>query len=302
MAGDARADDRPSPDASAVASAVATPTASRFPFGRNWAKFLRTIDAATIGRAQRSLVEMLEMEDLTGRTFLDVGCGSGLFSLAARESGAAVVSFDFDAESVACAVELRRRFRTDDPDWTILSGSILDVAFLDTLGTFDIVYAWGVLHHTGRMQTALENTVRLAGERGLLYVAIYNDQGRASRRWNRIKQLYNRLPRGLRWLVLAPALGRIWGPTTLRDLARGRPFATWREYPRQNRGMSPWRDVVDWVGGFPFEVARPEQIVDLFRRRGFALRRLRTCGGGRGCNEFVFERLEQPRDALGGSS
>jgi 2-polyprenyl-6-hydroxyphenyl methylase/3-demethylubiquinone-9 3-methyltransferase len=123
-----------------------------------------------------------------------------------------------------------------------------------------------------------------------LYVALYNDQGRASQRWSRIKRLYNRLPRALRFLVLAPALVRIWGPTSVRDLLRGKPCATWRGYPRENRGMDPWRDLVDWVGGYPFEVARPEQIIEFYQARGFVLRRLKTCGGGRGCNEFVFSR------------
>lgn len=93
----------------------------------------------------------------------------------------------------------------------------------------------------------------------------------------------------LRWLVLFPALLRLWGPTTLRDLLRGRPFHTWRHYAHQGmRGMSAWRDVVDWVGGLPFEVAKPEDIFDFYRARGFRLDRLKTCAGGHGCNEFVF--------------
>jgi 2-polyprenyl-6-hydroxyphenyl methylase/3-demethylubiquinone-9 3-methyltransferase len=262
----------------------------RFSFGRNWARFLAAIDAGAIERAKLSLVTMLESPDLSERSFIDVGCGSGLFSLAARELGARVVSFDFDMQSVACTRELKQRFRPGDAAWRILDGSILDTPFVDSLGRFDVVYSWGVLHHTGDLSAALAQTVRLVTDRGLLYVAVYNDQGRASRWWLRIKRLYNGLPRPLRFLVLAPALARIWGPTCVRDLFRGRPFATWREYPVHNRGMRPWRDLVDWVGGYPFEVARPEQITDFCRGRGFSLRRLKTCGGGRGCNEFVFER------------
>ncbi|HUG91906.1 MAG TPA: class I SAM-dependent methyltransferase [Planctomycetaceae bacterium] len=262
----------------------------RFPFGRNWAKFLANVDAGVVEQAKQSLADMLETPDLQGRSFLDVGCGSGLFSLAARNLGARVVSFDYDPLSVACAEELKARYRPGDPDWTVTAGSVLDESFLASLARFDVVYSWGVLHHTGNLRAALANTARLVNDGGLLYVAIYNDQGRASRRWLRIKQLYNRLPRALRFLVLAPAFLRLWGPTTVRDLLRGRPFETWREYPRHNRGMSPWRDLVDWVGGYPFEVARPEHIVDACRDRGFTLRRLKTCGGGRGCNEFVFTR------------
>jgi len=139
------------------------------------------------------------------------------------------------------------------------------------------------------MWGALENVVPLVKPGGALFVAIYNDQGRASRMWFLIKKLYNELPRGLRFLVLVPAFLRLWMPTAVRDLLLGRPFRTWRTYSAE-RGMSPWRDVVDWVGGYPFEVARPEQVFDLFRDRGFTLDRLKTCAGGLGCNEYVFRR------------
>jgi SAM-dependent methyltransferase len=280
----------PRPERPATVAAPAGALEGRFAFGRNWAKFLRRIDRGTIERARQSLVDLLETPDLAGRRFVDVGCGSGLFSLAACELGARVVSFDYDPRSVACAEELKRRYCPDDTGWTILTGSILDADFVESLGRFDVVYSWGVLHHTGDLEAALGSAARLVSDGGLLCLAIYNDQGRTSRRWARIKRMYNRLPRAIRFLVLGPAVARIWGPTTIRDLLRGRPFKTWREYPIHNRGMSPWRDLVDWVGGYPFEVATPESIVGFYRARGLTLRRLKTCGGGRGCNEFVFRR------------
>jgi 2-polyprenyl-6-hydroxyphenyl methylase/3-demethylubiquinone-9 3-methyltransferase len=109
--------------------------------------------------------------------------------------------------------------------------------------------------------------------------------------WTWVKRRYNRLPKGLRWLVLGPALLRLWGPTMLQDLLRGKPFHTWRHYTEESmRGMSAWRDLVDWVGGYPFETARPEDVFRFVRDRGFVLVDLVTCGGGLGCNEFVFRR------------
>lgn len=268
-------------------------SASRFAFGENWSHFLRELDESRIAQAEASLRQMLECEQLDGRTFLDVGSGSGLFSLAARRLGASVHSLDYDEQSVACTAELKRRYFPDDAAWTVEQGSVLDREYLARLGQWDIVYAWGVLHHTGAMWDALENVAGLVRPGGRLFLAIYNDQGRASQSWLRVKQAYNRLPPALRWLVLWPALVRLWGPTTIRDLLRGRPFQTWRNYATSStRGMSAWRDVVDWVGGLPFEVARPEQIFDFYRGRGLVLRKLTTCGGGQGCNEFVFERPE----------
>lgn len=262
----------------------------RFAFGENWSRFLASVGDERIRLAESSLRAMLEVDDLAGKTFLDIGSGSGLFSLAARRLGAKVHSFDYDPQSVACTEELRRRYFPDDPEWRVEFGSVLDGSFVRSLGKWDIVYSWGVLHHTGAMWQALENVAPLVAEGGKLFVAIYNDQGRTSTTWLKIKQWYNRLPRGLRWLVLWPAFLRLWGPTTVRDLMRGRPFETWRGYAENStRGMSPWRDVVDWVGGLPFEVARPEEVFEFFRDRGFLLRRLKTCAGGRGCNEFVFQ-------------
>jgi len=261
----------------------------RFEFGSNWTAFLEKMDDARIDEAVRSLAQMLEVQSLVGKRFLDIGSGSGLFSLAARRLGGEVTSFDFDPGSVACTKFLHEQFRPNDAQWQIFEGSALDERFLESLGVFDVVYSWGVLHHTGKMWSALENAAQRVGPGGTLFIAIYNDQGRASRSWLSVKRAYCALPRGLKWLLLWPSFLRLWGPTTLRDLLRGKPGATWREVKKM-RGMDPWRDVVDWVGGLPFEVATPEAIFNFHRSRGFVLDRLKTCGGGLGCNEFVFHR------------
>jgi SAM-dependent methyltransferase len=264
----------------------------RFAFGENWQRFLSVLDDERIARARASLQTMLAVESLVGKSFLDIGCGSGLFSLAARQLGARVHSFDFDPQSVACTAELKRRYAPDDPDWTVDRGSVLDSAYLASLGLSDVVYSWGVLHHTGRMWEAIDHAAARVASGGKFFIAIYNDQGRSSRIWLRVKQLYNGLPRPLRWLVLYPALVRLWGPTTVRDLLRGRPGATWRNYASESmRGMSAWHDVVDWVGGLPFEVATPAEIIAHCERLGFREIRHTDCGRGLGCNEFVFERV-----------
>lgn len=266
----------------------------RFAFGANWAKFLEVLTEERIRLAEESLCCMLEMSDLSGRRFLDVGSGSGLFSLAARRLGAVVHSFDYDAQSVACTQELKRRYFPDDMQWTVEQGSVLDREYLQSLRQWDMVYSWGVLHHTGAMWQALENVAPLVADKGRLFVAIYNDQGRASQVWHWVKRTYCAAPVPVRGILLGLSLVRLWGPTTLRDLLGGRPLHTWRNYARgasgAARGMSPWRDVVDWVGGYPFEVAKPEQVLRFYRDRGFTLTHLVTCAGGHGCNEYVFEK------------
>jgi 2-polyprenyl-6-hydroxyphenyl methylase/3-demethylubiquinone-9 3-methyltransferase len=263
----------------------------RFEFGANWARFLEVLSIDRIRMAEASLKRMLAVDDLQGKSFLDIGSGSGLFSLAARRLGARVYSFDYDPQSVACTAELKRRYFQDDAEWVIEEGSALDAKYLSRLGQFDVVYSWGVLHHTGAMWQALENVGPLVRQGGTLFIAIYNHQRLMTAVWTWMKRAYNRLPNGLRWLVLGPALIRLWGPRTLYDLLRGKPFHTWRHYAEHSvRGMSAWRDVVDWVGGYPFEVAKPEEIFRFYRDREFVLRNMVTCGGGLGCNEFVFTR------------
>ncbi len=260
----------------------------RFEFGANWTRFLEVLDEHRIATAEESLCNMLGLESLAGKSFLDVGSGSGLFSLAARRLGATVHSFDFDPKSVACTQELRRRYFSEDPDWRIEQASVLDENYLRGLRTFDVVYSWGVLHHTGQMWRALENVSGLVRNGGQLFIAIYNDQGGKSRRWAKWKRIYNRS--GSLKPVIAAGTGVVlWWRRWLKDLLRLQPFESWRAV-REERGMSAWRDVVDWVGGYPFEVASPEQIFDFYRDRGFTLTRLTTTGGSLGCNQFVFRK------------
>jgi 2-polyprenyl-6-hydroxyphenyl methylase/3-demethylubiquinone-9 3-methyltransferase len=276
---------------STILGAAAAPQ-ERFEFGRNWQRFLRSLDEARILEAEASLRSMLAIEDFNQKTFLDVGCGSGLFSLAARRLGARVFSFDYDPQSVACTLQLQNTFFPGDMEWQIERGSALDQSYLRKPGSFDVVYAWGVLHHTGAMWEALENMVPLVKQGGKLFIAIYNDQGKKSDIWRLVKRTYNRTPKSLRFLILWPIAASLLSGITLVDLYRLRKprIASTHSSPR---GMSLWIDIVDWVGGYPFEVASPNQIIDFYRRRGFCLDKLASCGRKLGCNQFVFTKCQE---------
>lgn len=272
----------------------AVPDGERFEFGRNWSAFLATVDEARIAKAQHSFTDLLRIKSLAGMRFLDVGCGSGLSSLAARRLGAEVMSFDYDLQSVASTRVLRDRFAPNDSAWRIEQGSILDEDFLSQLGHWDVVYSWGVLHHTGSMWQAIENTAKLVAPDGRLVLALYNDQRRISGYWRDIKRAYVKHP-WTRPFLIALTFVWTWGWTMLVDLKHLRPGRAWREYGR-DRGMSAWHDLVDWVGGYPFEFTTPDAVFEFCRQRGFSLDKLIT-RQGRGCNEFVFIRTKRPTAA-----
>lgn len=265
-------------------------TKKRFSFGKNWKKYLGTLNEDRIKEAEHSLQSMLHLETLKGKSFLDIGSGSGLFSLAAARLGAEkVYSFDYDDQSVACARELKQRFFPEFTDWLIEQGSALDQKYLKNIGMYDVVYSWGVLHHTGEMWQALENVSHCVAEEGQLFIAIYNDQGSISKIWLHIKRLYNQIPIFFRpfYILL------IWTPfetiSMLKQIMSGHlPWHHWNIY-KKKRGMSIVHDIIDWIGGYPFEFATPKQIFRFYRDKKFTLEELVT-KNGMGCNEFVFRK------------
>lgn len=268
----------------------------RFAFGQNWSDFIsQHLNADRLAEAKRSLVNFAGLENIKDKTFLDIGCGSGIFSLAAIELGASkVLSFDYDLDSVQCCQRIKEEFAADS-NWHIEQGSILDQAYLDQLGDFDFVYSWGVLHHTGSMWQAIENSANLVSQDGNLYIAIYNKSdgfsffpdGRLgnSKLWEIEKKIYVNLPRFFQWIIDSFAMSAM---VVVYLLTLKNPFAKIKEH-KELRGMSWAIDIKDWLGGYPYEYASTEEIFKFLKPKGFKLENLISHNGLR-CNEFLFSR------------
>jgi 2-polyprenyl-6-hydroxyphenyl methylase/3-demethylubiquinone-9 3-methyltransferase len=263
-------------------------TSRRFEFGKNWTKFLSVLNDKRIAEAKKSLKDMLECEHLQEKSFLDIGSGSGLFSLAARMLGARVCSFDYDQTSIQCTYKLRQRYFPNDNNWGIGQGSVLDPEFMKSLGKFDIVYSWGVLHHTGNMWLALNYAILPVKKGGDYYIAIYNDQGVLSSLWKKVKRIYCSGLFG-RILTIAIFVPSFIMACFVKDILFLRnPLKRYIDY-QKSRGMSIYYDWIDWLGGYPFEVAKPEEIIHFYQNVGFRLLKMKTTNGW-GNNEFVFRK------------
>jgi 2-polyprenyl-3-methyl-5-hydroxy-6-metoxy-1,4-benzoquinol methylase len=258
-----------------------------FSFGKNWQEFLKKLTAEKLDIAKGSLVEFLG-RDIKGKTFIDVGCGSGIFSLAAVKLGAKVTSIDVDDNSLACATFLKQKY-AKNADWKIMKASALDKD-LARLGKFDIIYSWGVLHHTGDMKAALRNVSRIVKKSGKVYIAIYNNNEKhvfegTSKSWTKIKRIYNKSPASIKRVIyLGYTAYLLTGITaTLHN-----PVKYVKNY-QTVRGMDFFTDVKDWIGGYPYEYASADEIVKFFSKLGFKAIKVKLARS-LGCNEFLFRK------------
>lgn len=256
-----------------------------FPFGRNWEEFVASsLDEEQVEAARKHLLDFLERPDLDGKYLLDVGCGSGIHSLAAlRARAGRIVSFDVDPVSVAVTEQVRAHAGAPK-DWRVLRGSVLDDAFLAGIEPADIVYAWGSLHHTGRMWRAVENAAKLMKPDGVFYLGLYTTTPRSSY-WLETKRRYNAAPRWRkRAMELRYALRHAFLPSLLR---LENPFSMIAGY-KKNRGMAFWTDVKDWLGGYPYEDAKIEEVLRFARRTlGLELLNIKT---GESVTEYLFRK------------
>lgn len=250
-----------------------------FKFGENWASFSRQLDESRIDEAVRSLISLFGEDTIRGKSFLDIGCGSGLFSIAAARLGASkVVGLDVDPVSVSTSQANAAHWLKDSSTpLTFLNLSALNTGQMDALGKFDIVYSWGVLHHTGNMALALKNAAQRVEDHGLFMIAIYNRHW-SSLPWKLVKWLYNKVGTfGQRILI--------WIFTPIIFVAKW--LVTFKNPLKMKRGMDFMHNIIDWVGGYPYEYASVPEMTGILKRLGFEMLLVRPATVPTGCNEFV---------------
>jgi len=259
-----------------------------FDFGRNWTHY--SASALTTSRvkfAREAFCELTSGIELESRSFLDVGFGQGLAALCAADAGATVYCLDVNPRC-AEALELTSQYFLPEAkeQLTLILGSILSEADVRALreksgsdsGGYDVVHSWGVLHHTGDLQQAFANCADLVKPGGHLITAIYNRHW-SSPLWERIKRLYCRLP----FLGQKMMIGLFLPVIYLAKL-----LVTRRNPLEKERGMDFLVDIVDWVGGYPYEYAAIDEVLDLGVRNGLQMLQVTPARVPTGCNEFVF--------------
>ena len=260
---------------------------SHFAFGRNWASYAALIDEPRIEEATRGLLKLVHADQFKGRSFLDIGCGSGLHALAAYRLGVSrIMAVDIDPDSVATSRSVLAGSGARTP-WRCESMSVFD---LDPArhGTFDIVYSWGVLHHTGNMWEAIGKAASMVAPNGLLVIALYR-RTRMDPFWKVEKRLYAHAPRAIQSLVRAGYVAAF----RLATLVTGRSFRNYVANYNSSRGMDFYHDVHDWLGGYPYETALAPEVEIKLTKLGFEAERVfaRPMSRGifgSGCDEYVY--------------
>jgi predicted RNA methylase len=260
---------------------------SHFSFGENWAQYAEKIDERRIEEAEKSLIRLVGRESIQGRTFLDIGCGSGLFSLAALRLGCRrLLAVDLDPNSVQTTRKTLERYAPAGANWDCRRISVFDLEPAK-VGTFDIVYSWGVLHHTGAMYKAIEKASAMVQPEGMLTLALYGKTPFCGL-WRIEKRIYSRSPK---WVQRA--IEKVYSTVVAARLAlKGESLKKRRETYFQQRGMDMYHDTRDWLGGYPYESISPQEAMTFMHKLGFEPIRSFVCPSvgllGAGCDEYSF--------------
>jgi 2-polyprenyl-6-hydroxyphenyl methylase/3-demethylubiquinone-9 3-methyltransferase len=220
-----------------------------FSFGFNWESYVDMImNEDIIERHKKDLDSIYKSFnlDIRGLDVIDIGSGSGLSSVCFERLGAkSITSLDIDKHSYNATLLTKNKFGNGSSKWDVINKSVLD----GIENKYDLVYSWGVLHHTGNMFQAINIASNAVRDGGYFHVALYID-GPTYLTHLKTKQKFASLDRDEKIDYLLNYLGGSGNDWFIPD----------------NRGMMKFHDALDWLGGLPYEVCNPNDLFNMLNK------------------------------------
>ena len=256
-----------------------------FKFGENWKNFSNLIDNNRLKEAVTSLKKLTNKKSLNNLSFLDIGCGSGLCSLAAIQLNCKkIYAIDQDEQSIKTTKKVLQKSR-----FKKVKVEKKDLFTLNEKEKFDIVYSWGVLHHTGNMLEAIKKSTKMVSKNGMLILALYK-KTKLCNLWKIEKYIYKSSPKVIQNFIKNLFIFLF----KLAMILKRKNFSNYINDYKTKRGMDFYHDVHDWLGGYPYESISIEEISKIMDKFGYKMIRSfqvkKQIGFfGTGCDEYVFK-------------
>ena len=228
-------------------------------YDRHWSTYVPNIEPC------REHVEMFFGEgEIEDKLVLDAGCGTAVFSFVFTEKGARdVVALDLTKRSL---LEARMRTkRLGSGKVHFVRATMLSLPFGDE--AFDVVWAWGAVHHTDRPWEALAELCRMVKIGGVLFLAVYLR--------TRLTWLHEAIRRGC---VLLPTC--VHRPTAaILALIAAPIVAVFKKREKSRKGETLRALVHDFYFTPVRHYTNPDNVTSFLRGRGFEVEQFLAASG-----------------------
>ena len=219
-------------------------------------------------------------QDIEGKSVLDAGCGTGIFSIIfARNGAASVLGIDISEGSLETAKALKTKFDLENASFQ--KQDMLDLPFADE--SFDIVWAWGTVHHTTDPFKAMSELIRVLRAEGSILLAVYT-RTRVTFLHEIIRKALVRTPRKT-WKALSKILALVLSPVVY--------FFKKREKSRKGEKLEEL--IMDWYFVPIRHYYYPEEIKVFLEEQGFTIEKyLPASGRFNSTSNFIYKARKDP--------